>query len=415
VTSKRILLPAGRVFWQHFVLIDIPQGEAVFAELHDVYLDPAKTGVPWLLDPESEHVVRGFRIARGRTPADSCDPAALTADLPDLLTLIRERHFGLATGLLTDEGLLSWATSLRERLETQRPATWGAALGVDFYRLRSLLYDSQVVPLGEDQRLVATVDPRRNESVLGERKGGCVAEKRFGSVLCIRLRRFFGTPKEERLLAVWADSHNRHFAYERIVVDLRGNPGGSDDYIWTWIANHVPLPTECVPPARLWALDGRPLGMWNAAVSHELMHGSADMPDYVQQNRPQPREGAVLSIEEEDGSIAVGETPWRGRMLVVTDRGTSFAGESAAWMLRRVFGARLIGRRSRGCLAFGDAVPYLLPQSGLVIPLSAMSFGYPPSLEMAGIPVDLELDPGTKLREIANEFDRLWSACGMTQ
>jgi hypothetical protein len=57
-------------------------------------------------------------------------------------------------------------------------------------------------------------------------------------------------------------------------------------------------------------------------------------------------------------------------------------------------------------VTFGDIVPYLLPRSGLQVTLASRhdDFG---DVEMAGLPVDVPLDPRTPLAEIAAEVDQI--------
>lgn len=90
-------------------------------------------GVPWLLDPENGAVAAALRAGAGRSADDPCDAEALAADLPDLLVLLRERHFGLATGMVDDPGLEHWMATWRSRLIAECPTTWGTALGTVFH------------------------------------------------------------------------------------------------------------------------------------------------------------------------------------------------------------------------------------------------------------------------------------------
>ena len=70
-------------------------------QLRSLYLDPAQAGVPWLLAPDGPGVKEALVSAADRTGSDSCDPIALAADVDDLLVLLRERHIGVATGVVS--------------------------------------------------------------------------------------------------------------------------------------------------------------------------------------------------------------------------------------------------------------------------------------------------------------------------
>lgn len=60
-------------------------------ELRALYLDPARAGVPWLLDPANPDVIERIRRAKARDHRSDCDPHAIAADIDDLLVLLRER------------------------------------------------------------------------------------------------------------------------------------------------------------------------------------------------------------------------------------------------------------------------------------------------------------------------------------
>lgn len=102
-----------------------------------------------------------------------------------------------------------------------------------------------------------------------------------------------------------------------------------------------------------------------------------------------------------------GRRTWHGRMLVLTDRRTTSAGESVAWLLHLAVGARIAGRRSAGAVTFGDIAPYLLPRSGLQVLLASRWDGFP-AVELTGFPVDIDLDTRTPLAVVARDFDRVY-------
>jgi C-terminal processing protease CtpA/Prc len=99
-------------------------------------------------------------------------------------------------------------------------------------------------------------------------------------------------------------------------------------------------------------------------------------------------------------------------MLVLTDRRTGSSGESVAWMLREGLGARIAGRPTAGVVRFGMAAPYLLPRSGLTLILPTKINYNPRDVELAGNPVDVDLNPVMPLEDVANDFDRIWSRVG---
>ena len=373
--------------------------------LRQLYLDPDEVRVAWLLDPDNAAVTAGLRAAADRTAEGRCDADALAADLPDLLVLLRERHFGLATGIRPDPGLDGWAATWRQRLVAQRPDTWGGALGTAVHELRRLVGDRHLQASGEDPALLRRADPRAAEPVLGEDPGPQVGQELIGGVLMLRIRTFGPTGDGDRALARWRDAHDRHFGHDRVVVDVRGNPRGGSTYARDWIAAHVPTPFSFVP-GRRWLLDGQPLILWNGMLRVEAVDGPDAVPEQFRALRPAPGAGSGLSIDGEQWSFPRGSSPWRGRMLVLTDRATASAGESVAWLLRGALGARIAGGRSAGCCTYGDIMPYLLPRSGLQVWLASRWDGFP-AVELVGLPVDVPLDPRTPLAEVARRFDQV--------
>ncbi|GAB3432270.1 S41 family peptidase [Flindersiella endophytica] len=378
------------------------------AELRALYLDPSAVGVPWMLDPNSSTVLNGLAAADQRSADTPCDVAALIADVPDVLVLLRKRHIGLATGMAGSAGLAEWAASWTRRLETERPDTVGAALGTDFHRLRWLVGDNHLRVPGEDTDLLRATDRRGDELVYGREAGPWLEERVVDGVLCLRLRQCGGRSREaERAMLQFQEDHARHFSHDKIIVDVRSNPGGSDEFIWKWIADHVPHQVRYVTD-RAWRYDGRRLAAWNLMVEQIAIAGSDSISDLQRDATPVPRPDAELTLEADDETLGVGVSPWRGQMLVLTDRLTASAGESTAWMLREAFGAKLVGGPSGGFLTFGDITPYLLPRSGLALWLATHWFGWH-DVEMVGLPVDVTINPGTPLLDIAVEFDRLYA------
>lgn len=370
-----------------------------------MYLDPAEAGLDWLLDPDNPDTVAALRAAAARTPADECVPTALAGDLADLQTLLRERHFGLATGSVDGSDLDLWAERWRDRLRLERRATWGAAMGLDLLSLRLMLGDAHTKALQhEDPALLASADPRVDEPVFADAEGPAFEESVVDGVLCLRVRRLFGDADDEKALAAWREAHERHFAYDRIVVDLRGNRGGNDGHLYEWAEPHNPAQVQVAPADRMWHVDGRPLGGWNSIAQMVALGGS--VPPMHEEFRFTPHPQARLAVVESDGVIPAGDQPWHGRMLVLVDRRTISSGESSAWALRQMFGAKLVGGPTEGCISFGFVVPYLLPRSGLRLNLPTKQNLYP-GVEFTGIAVDVPLDARTPTAEVAARFDEL--------
>lgn len=97
--------------------------------------------------------------------------------------------------------------------------------------------------------------------MLDDDPGAPVSEELVDGVLTLRIRSFDHTGDGDLALARWRDAHARHFAHDRIVVDVRGNPGGGSTFGRDWVRDHVPEPFAFVP-GRRWLLDGCPLIVW---------------------------------------------------------------------------------------------------------------------------------------------------------
>lgn len=384
---------------------------AVSGETRSLYLSAGRAGVDWLLDPDSDVVAGLCHAAETRTKASACHAASLVADLPDLSVLLTQRHFGIANGIVDgaamDEVLERW----RQRLDSEAPRTWGDALGTSVDELRWLLGDNHLRAAGEDRDLLDATDPRGREARIERDNGPVLSEEVLDGVLCLRIRQCGGSShSDDERLAAWQRDHERHFAHDRILVDLRGNPGGSDGYTLEWISGHVRHPVE-YPASRVWELGAEPLGAWNTAVWRESMRVGQALSRRLDRSRMRVDDSVELEEKRESPVIPAATEPWLGRMIALTDRGTASAAESTAWMLRSGFDARIVGGRSGGFMALGNITPYLLPRSGLLISLPTAWFGWR-DVEMVGLPIDLAYDVRTPLADIARDFDRIYTAAG---
>ncbi|HVX42485.1 MAG TPA: S41 family peptidase [Mycobacteriales bacterium] len=377
-------------------------------DLRSLYLPPEASGVRWLLDPDSTQVRALAAEAESRSGGDSCDWRALAADLPDLDILLQERHFALATGLVNPDGTEALLREWRQYLENERPGTWGTALAAWVHKLRWAVGDNHLRVPGEDPAQYAAADPRAGEPVADRDAGPIITEQVLDGVLCLRIRQFGGRSKEAgELASAWERDHARHFEYDRIIVDLRGNSGGSETYLSGWISDHVRFAVQR-PPWTEWYIGDQSLSTWNTAVLFESVHGRGTMSAIYDRTNYTIGPRSELRVDvEENAVVPPGADTWNGKMLVVTDRLSASAAEGAAWTLRTAFGARIIGRPSAGMVAYGNITQYLLPRSGLSVNLATASAGWS-ELEMTGVSVDRPCDPRMALGDIAARFDSFY-------
>ncbi|HJU37123.1 MAG TPA: S41 family peptidase [Gaiellaceae bacterium] len=313
-------------------------------------------------------------------------------DAESLSRLLRERHFGVATGLVEppDEALAVW-----ERRLAGSPRTWGAAVAELQFDLREALRDEHVRILGAARR--------RDGRVEEEEPGPAVEETVVAGVLVVRVRRLIGDPADETQLARWRAAADRHFSYDRIVVDLRANPGGNDGHTFEWAQRRFRAVRRHVRES-LWAVRGRPLGNWNAFAWRAASDATA-VPPHLVAGRHDPLPDDRIELHRAEHPLEAGDRPWNGEMLVLVDRRTRSSGESSAWLLRDGLGARLVGSPTTGMIEYGNIVPYVLPESGLVIQLPTKHNDYGFTVESVGFPVDVSLADDAPAAEIAAEFE----------
>jgi hypothetical protein len=321
--------------------------------------------VKWLLDPEWGDLIREADARRPETPCTS----DLPAESELFLQLLRERHFGVANGIV-------------DLPEFELPAArrWGDLGDLQAF-LRESLCDNHVRFYG------GPLDPPGEE-------GPAVERREIDGVLVIRLRRLYGTPEDHRVLAEWSADADADFAYDRIVIDSRHNVGGNDGFVYDWMARRLRAVKGFASDTE-WVVGGEPLGLWNRSVWRNALYG--------EELRARPEGGLELVSETYD--LPGGDRPWHGRMLVLVDRASRSSGESSAWLLREGLGARLVGEPTYGMIEYGNVVPYLLPSSGLAVVLATKRNDYGFPVEQVGFPVDVPLDPETPIEDVVRRFD----------
>lgn len=378
-----------------------------------LYLSPERSGVRWLLDPSAPELAGLARAVQARTEDTQCEPQAVAADFSMLPRLVRERHFGIATGLVAEKAADKTEQLIleaRDRVLSEQPRSWGAALGDLNDQLRMCLRDRHVSLRGSGQSRIRSDEP---VAAVDQNAPAVEVEDQHG-VLCVTIRRFFGGADDDKRLWEWASGSLSHFSHERIVVDLRGNEGGNDAIMLEWLLPVLQAGVRIPGTSTGWFVGEAPLGLWNSAALIEARDGLDAVPRWHRAHRHVPAPGDVLQVRREgdDGPLEAGVRPWDGKMLVLLDGQTKSSGESAAWMLQHALRGRLIGARTAGMIEYGNIVPYVLPASGLHIGLTTKHNDYGVAIELDGLPVQTELDPRTPLSTVARAFDRLYPAPG---
>jgi hypothetical protein len=356
-----------------------------------VYLGRERSGIDWLLDPESPYLRSLVLEADARRPETPCDAGALARDAELLARLLRERHFGVANGMVAppEAAIAAW-----ERRLADAPRTWGEAVTELESDLREALKDEHV-------RLAGA--PERHRPA--DEAAPAVEEEVVDGVLVLRVRRLIGDRDDEALLAHWSEAADRHFAFDRIVLDLRGNAGGNDGHTYEWASRRFRAVPHHVRESR-WEVRGKPLGSWNA-YAWRAARDDASVPPHLVSGKHDPRPDDRIELCRTDWPLEAGDRPWDGRMLVLVNSGTGSSGESSAWMLHEGLGARLLGSPTAGMIEYGNIVPYVLPESRLVINLPTKRNDYGIAVESVGFPVDAPLPDDVAAVEVAAAFEAL--------
>lgn len=161
-----------------------------------------------------------------------------------------------------------------------------------------------------------------------------------GIPVLVSRRMFAGNPEEKEQLARFAACGGAFRGLPFFVLDVRANPGGSDDTIMEWFEGWAGHPAQ---PRRAW---GHRLSRLACRV----------MPNYY----PASRMGQWRSYAA-DGLW----TETESTVFVLTDGGTASSGETAVEFMRSVDQAVFVGAPSGGCALVPNNVHFYLPHSAL--------------------------------------------------
>jgi len=232
------------------------------------------------------------------------------------------------------------------------------------------------------------------------RYSGIFEEKRVGGVPVVRIRSFGDHPREyiDRFL----DSASRYKGESCLIVDIRGNRGGNEEWPKQWIIrftgrapNRVQVFTELISET---AMIGR-------SNSYALaLHNAPELEEQGYRSKVEEFRGYAESIEEKDITPywwpydvpGPQEIHSNTTLIVLMDANVYSSGEGFISYLHQVENVVLVGENSGGALTYGQMSHHRLPNSKMLV-------GLPTSLNVF---VDLEY------REEKGFFPDLWVPAG---
>ncbi|MBI3971440.1 MAG: hypothetical protein HY332_09135 [Chloroflexi bacterium] len=238
-----------------------------------------------------------------------------------------------------------------------------------------------------------------------------------GDTAVITLWHFAGPAAVRDQLRRLAADYPLHAARPRVLFDLRGNAGGSLEYLDAWIAQACRGEWHSYPRLEivgaLW-----PCSLWNVVVEQQIREGSVDSAE-ARGERDRLRAGWAPPPPAQTAHLDLGLRPstaihpYRGQVFVLVDRHSGSSGELAAVQLKRALGATLVGERTAGVMQYGEARRFVLPRTGLVCQLPTKRFFFDEDVEAIGWPVDVYLeDIGQDVVAIVPHLDLLATLAG---
>jgi hypothetical protein len=225
---------------------------------------------------------------------------------------------------------------------------------------------------------------------------GIFEEKRVGGVPVVRIRSFGDHPREyiDRFL----DSASRYKGVPCLIVDIRGNGGGNEEWPKQWIIrftgrrpDRVQVFTELISETTM-------IGRSNSYAL--ALHNAPELDEQGYQMKVEEFRGYAESIEEKDITpywwpyevLGTQKIPSNTTLIVLMDANVYSAGEGFISYLHQVENVVIVGENSGGALTYGQMSHHRLPNSKLLV-------GLPTSLNVF---VDLEY------REEKGFFPDLW-------
>lgn len=207
----------------------------------------------------------------------------------------------------------------------------------------------------------------------------------------------------------------KHREMANLVLDLRGNRGGNDGYVYEWAkkmrSRDRTLPEfsrVAFPSGKTAAIAAWNLGAYVEKYIPEIPGAGAVIADGKATQRLWPLHDSLPNLPDvpsaEHGEV---DSDWPGKLLVLVDRRNSSSGESAALALSRMMDAKIVGERTHGSLEGTNVMFFDLPATGLVVGVPSRRTEYFDKRigEGIGVPIDVALAaPGMPAIDIARQL-----------
>lgn len=163
----------------------------------------------------------------------------------------------------------------------------------------------------------------------------------YGIPMIVCRKFWYDNEEERQQLQRFAESGSDYRAAQRLIIDVRGNSGGSDGYIWNFIK-----------------------GLYGVEPDYPCR--------FVQRNSPLFREYAAawdltgrpdVEVEESDGVWI----PSQRQIYVLIDGATASSAESTVAYLKTIEKTVVVGDHTAGCFTCGNCMTVYLPHSHIPV------------------------------------------------
>ncbi len=213
------------------------------------------------------------------------------------------------------------------------------------------------------------------------------------------------------------DSADRAREREWVVVDLRGNPGGSDHYAREWLLR---LHGGNSPGWKVSELIS-PVTLQGNVILHRWLFSRARS----EAEREQSGGRLAFALEELEKAenqqmptqwkthdaapveILPNSSPFDGKLLILVDSNTGSSAETFVLMAKQYSQAIVVGENTRGMARFGEIKLYSLPNSTIRIQAGSKIFHDPTGLftEGRGFVPDYWLEGSEPISEIVERLE----------